>query len=42
MKKLLVFLACAMFMFAFVHLTHAEDESDDHEYGRKDFHSIEL
>ena len=41
MTKVLVFLACAMFIFAFVHHAHAEDESDDHEYGRKDFCSIE-
>ena len=42
MTKVLVFLACAMFIFAFVHHAHAEDESDDHEYGRKDFCSIEF
>ena len=38
MKTFLVLMACAMFVFAFVHLAYAEDENDDREYGRNDFH----
>ncbi len=33
MDKLLVFMACAMFIFAFVHMAHADYESDTDEYG---------
>jgi hypothetical protein len=33
MNKLLVFMACAIFIFAFVHTAHAYDEIDGGEYG---------
>jgi len=33
MNKLLVFMACAIFIFAFVHMAHAYDEIDGGEYG---------
>lgn len=33
MNKLLVFMACAMFIFAFAHMTYADDEDNDGEYG---------
>jgi len=36
MHKFLVFLACAMFIFAFVHIAHADEERDESEYGAHD------
>ncbi len=33
MNKFLVFMVSAMFIFAFVHMVHADDESDINEYG---------
>jgi hypothetical protein len=33
MNKLLVFMVCAIFIFAFVHMVHADDEIDNSEYG---------
>lgn len=36
MNKFFVLMACAMFIFAFVHMAHADDddENDSNEYGR--------
>jgi hypothetical protein len=34
MNKFLIFMAFAMLIFAFVHMAHADDETDSGEYGR--------
>ncbi|CAF0723877.1 unnamed protein product [Rotaria sp. Silwood1] len=36
MNKLLAFMICAIFIFSFVHLAHADDESDNNEYAPDD------
>ncbi|CAF2310907.1 unnamed protein product [Rotaria sp. Silwood2] len=36
MNKFLAFMICAIFIFAFVHLAHADDESDNSEYAPDD------
>ena len=33
MNKFLVFMAFAMVIFAFAHMAHAYEESDENEYG---------
>jgi hypothetical protein len=42
MNKFLVLMACAMFIFAFVHMAHADDEMDDSEDGMSSFRFLWL